>query len=309
LLHDLTPEGAGLERNHHKNNLKGNRTVKKGKENQPQVVANFSLNFNLDGRPSLSVGSGQPPAFEFNLFAVALETFKADFKDKFRQARLQYPDVEPEEVIDELFEIHQQDAEYETQQALAEGNPQKAKILQSLLQAASEAAEELVKTEVIVPLKRKVQTQSSDVDAHIRLGKAYYTIEQHTKAIESFKQAVRVNPNASEAYFNLGLVHNSLGNHTEAIESFKQMVHIDTNSAQAHTALGGAYLHKKHFQEAVKSLREAIRIEPGLPHAHYLLGLVHVQLGDKTSARDEHRSLLKLDPSMAEDLMDNIRQG
>lgn len=280
--------------------------MKKGKKNQPPVVANISFNSDPDGSPTFSSSSGQPPALEFNLFTAAIEAFKSEFIDKFHQARLQFPDAQPQELLAELFEVHQQDVEYETEQALAEGNTQKADILQSLLQAVSEAAEELVNKEVITPLKRKVQAKPDDANVHIQLGNAYYTIERYDDSIESFKRAIRLVPNAS---FSLGLAHNTLGHHTEAIEAFKEMLRIEPNSAQAHTALGGAYFHKERYQEAAKSLKEAIKIEPELPHAHYLLGLVHINLGDQASAHEEHRKLLRLDSSMAEDLLDNINQA
>jgi len=72
-------------------------------------------------------------------------------------------------------------------------------------------------------------------------------------------------------------------------------------------AQGKRALAMRQSDKAIGSLREAVQLDPGSADARYNLGLAYVLADDHQSARQQHRKLQALDPSLAS-LLDNLIQ-
>lgn len=80
--------------------------------------------------------------------------------------------------------------------------------------------------------------------------------------LEQLKRAIEINPNDVEAHVNLGNLLDDSGNRPAAIEEYRTALRLDANRAQAHRNLGIAYWRDGKLKEAEKEEREAIRLKP-----------------------------------------------
>jgi Flp pilus assembly protein TadD len=60
------------------------------------------------------------------------------------------------------------------------------------------------------------------------------------------------------------------------------------------------------YPEASAAFKAAIRLSPDDPRMHLGLGKAYVNMGEKASALEEYKILMKLNPDMANSLFDVI---
>jgi Tfp pilus assembly protein PilF len=102
-----------------------------------------------------------------------------------------------------------------------------------------------------------------------------------------------------------------LGNHSAAIQELREALVKEPSSAPyAHNLLGIEYVENKQFAEARSSFEEAVRLMPHESVNHSNLGFSLAVTGDLTSAEQEARKAIELDPenSRAKSLLDLLRR-
>ncbi|HEV2667609.1 MAG TPA: tetratricopeptide repeat protein, partial [Blastocatellia bacterium] len=68
------------------------------------------------------------------------------------------------------------------------------------------------------------------------------------------------------------------------------------------------YLIQGHLDGVITNLKSAIKLDPNYAAAYFGLGMAYSAIGDKQAAMKEYRTLKKLDPQLAQQLLSNINQ-
>jgi Flp pilus assembly protein TadD len=97
----------------------------------------------------------------------------------------------------------------------------------------------------------------------------------------------------------------------KAEKQFRRSLRINERFAEAHNNL--AYTLRKqgerHYEEALAHYNRAIELKPGLPEPYMYRGVLHIQMGNRDLALKDHKTLLSLIPSLAEELETVITEG
>ncbi|MBI4698921.1 MAG: tetratricopeptide repeat protein [Nitrospirae bacterium] len=163
-------------------------------------------------------------------------------------------------------------------------------------------------SQAIDAFKQAIRLKPDYAEAHCNLGHALYGFHRYTEAADAYKKAVEIKPGYGEAYIGLGIVSSMLGRNDEAVEALKKAVKIYPKNAEVYYNLGNIYGELKKYRDAVEALAQAVRIRPEFAEAHYNLGMAHLKSGETNLARQEYNILKKLNPDLAEDLLDQIQQ-
>jgi tetratricopeptide (TPR) repeat protein/tRNA A-37 threonylcarbamoyl transferase component Bud32 len=95
-----------------------------------------------------------------------------------------------------------------------------------------------------------------------RLGAAYQSLGDTTKALEQYQHALRIAPSAM-TYGNIGTVHYWRGDYAAAAEAYRRAVEITPTEFQAHMNLARAE-EQLHSGRAAESYRRALELTRGL---------------------------------------------
>ncbi len=141
-----------------------------------------------------------------------------------------------------------------------------------------------VHDKAIAELRRSIEINPNDPEAHYNLGVVYQEKGMPDEAIAELKRAIETNPHYARAYNNLGVIYGTKGMPDEEIAEYKKAIEIDSNLAEAHTNLGAAYVEKGMYNEGITEHRRALEIDPNNAKAHYNLGVAY---GEKATMFDE----------------------
>ena len=104
------------------------------------------------------------------------------------------------------------------------------------------------------------------------------------------------NPTDSKALFELGRLYFELEEHDKAIVEFKKAVLLDPENNWYFADLGFALLKKGDIKEAEKALLKSIEYGGKVAEVFSVLGLIRFKLGKKEDAENFLKEALKLDP-------------
>jgi protein O-mannosyl-transferase len=165
------------------------------------------------------------------------------------------------------------------------------------------------------------------------LGSALYQRKLYHLAKERFETALALRPDRARPHGGLGIVLDRLGDFEEAVHHLRIAVAQDPNDPDVLTNMGVVLANQKRYSEAMPYLERANRINPnhvpGLvtlgnalietgrpdkalgylvralalrpdePVLRYDLARAYLALGQREAARNEHDTLVKLDPERA----------
>ncbi len=165
--------------------------------------------------------------------------------------------------------------------------------------------------------------------AHLQLGRIYFTLQQYERAAESLAQ-VHGDKNANaEASYWLERTYQALGaesyaqlegsfpdswrthqlraegaalrgDRDDAIKEYQAALHLHPDAAELHEALGEFYLDNRSDPEAQGELQQAAALDPSRTKTLYLLGRLYV-LGDESEkAVPFLERALRLQPNLNE---------
>lgn len=124
--------------------------------------------------------------------------------------------------------------------------------------------------------------------------------------LERLKRALEINPNDVEAHVNLGNLLDDSGDRQGAIEEYRAALRLDANHPQAHRNLGLTYWRAGKLKEAEKEEREAVRLKPDYLAARGTLVEILIDRKDYDDAFTELRGAIELDRKSA---VDGIRSS
>lgn len=153
-----------------------------------------------------------------------------------------------------------------------------------------------------------IQIDPENPQNHYNLGITRYKMEHYDQALQAFEEAVRINPHFDLAFYNTGLVYFKQKKYKEAAKAFEKFCYINPESPDGFYNLGAAYMQLRKYDEAIEPFRKAISLKPDYDLAHYNLGLAYFAVGDRYSANLEYKTLVELNPELAERLAKIIRK-
>jgi tetratricopeptide (TPR) repeat protein len=120
---------------------------------------------------------------------------------------------------------------------------------------------------------------------------------QYVEAAATLEKVLAIKPNEALAHGKLGALYATLGDKARATEHLQAVAKYDPNSPYGFGMLGWmAYLDNRPA-EAIRQYRLADEVEPYNAKIHYQMGLAFAQQGDLSSAVDNLRQSLAIEPN------------
>src|SRR5262249_54093942 len=117
---------------------------------------------------------------------------------------------------------------------------------------------------------------------------------------------VALTPANARVYLARGLIHAQLGEQARAVDTYSRALLLETapdRLAEALTQRGWAYLKLESPRLALNDFEEAVKRRPGHAGSRCGRGLARVQLGQVVEAVHDAEAALKLDGSVAQELL------
>jgi tetratricopeptide (TPR) repeat protein len=162
--------------------------------------------------------------------------------------------------------------------------------------------------EAMASYQEALALDPNSFEAHLSLGKAYFNQGAYAEAIVSYRKALKIRPRAADAHLSLGLALSNAGKYDEAMQAFQKAKELDPGVVEAQVMTGQAYLKAGMYAQAIESFRDAVQTDQEHAQAYFNLGRAYLSVGDRGLALEQQRVLQKLDPRLADQLLDMINQ-
>jgi Flp pilus assembly protein TadD len=150
----------------------------------------------------------------------------------------------------------------------------------------------------LASLRRAVEMEGSDPEAHSALGIAYLASGESQKALDELEVASRLAPNEPERLTNLGTAYMLRGRVSEAIASYERALALQPDDARTHGDLGAAYLSDDRADRALPHLLRATSLAPRRATFLTNLGYAYQRQGQLAKAVETQRQALAIDPKL-----------
>lgn len=121
-----------------------------------------------------------------------------------------------------------------------ESNPTTREIYSRALVGRAEQLLATSPAEAETLLRKAIEVNPKNIEAHVNLGKIYIRSKDYALAIDAYQNVITLNPKLSDAFFNLAFIYASTGMYVDAEKLFMRVV-----------GLKPAYLDKALFNLAV----------------------------------------------------------
>jgi Tfp pilus assembly protein PilF len=129
-------------------------------------------------------------------------------------------------------------------------------------------------------LRRAVNADPRDPDAHYNLGCVLQQLQRHEEALESYAKALDLDPGFAEAHNNGGNVLQALGRHEESLVHYDRAIAANPGYVVAYNNRGNALKAIARYGEAIASYRKALELDPQNAEARHFIALIRLSLGD-----------------------------
>lgn len=156
--------------------------------------------------------------------------------------------------------------------------------------------------------------QPKDIEVYIRLGSAFYDMQDYENALIVYRRALELEPENAQIHCNLGYLYWGMENITEAIAEYNLSIKYDPDYAITHNNLGVIYLDDLvHINQAKECFERAIEKDPNYALAHYNLARTLAVKGEKIEAAKYYQMALdinsiteEIDPEEIQDRLNNL---
>jgi tetratricopeptide (TPR) repeat protein len=162
--------------------------------------------------------------------------------------------------------------------------------------------------EAIAELRRAVAARPDFWGNHASLGYAYMKTGRHREATEAYATITRLQPDNSRGFQMLGTAYQNLGDNRRALENYQRAIELAPDTF-AWSNLGTLHYDEGRFREAASAYEQAVRIGPPSAATHRNLGDAYERLGDTDKARQAYvkavalsREALAVNPQDAQTL-------
>jgi tetratricopeptide (TPR) repeat protein len=143
--------------------------------------------------------------------------------------------------------------------------------------------------------KKAIQINPDYIDAYLKIGDCYCTMNQFEEALIYYQKVLNINPNII-AYNNIGHCYISLKQYANAIPFLLKAQEMKSD-ATVLTNLGVCYFELKQPQKAMKYYKEAIAENKDYYHAYYNMGNTFLYLKQYDYAIDCYEKVVHINPA------------
>jgi TolB-like protein/predicted Ser/Thr protein kinase len=119
--------------------------------------------------------------------------------------------------------------------------------------------------------------------------------ELSLKAVDLLRRAIQLNPSNAQAHSWLGGALNVLGRADEAIRSMQEALRLEPDSAEAHQTMARVlWMGKGKVPEAIDHLRQSIALNPEAGYSYLQLSFLEAINGDLDAAEESARHAISL---------------
>ncbi len=128
------------------------------------------------------------------------------------------------------------------------------------------------------------------------LGGILVQLGRNQEGLEPLRKAVEIDPSDFDAHNNLGIALNRLGKNKEAETSYQRALKIKPDLAQIHNNLGTTLFDAGRKQEALTCYQRAVKLNPEFADAYANLGNTHYALQNLEQAKEAYEQSLQRKP-------------
>ncbi len=125
--------------------------------------------------------------------------------------------------------------------------------------------------EIVGGIRKVLETDRRNVDAHLLMGKIYADMGLYDKALRKGLDALEIHDLCAEAYVFMGSVYYKTGDKEKAVASFKKAIFLDGKSILSHYYLGNLYKDSNLTGQAIKEYKNVIHISETNPEGEKCL--------------------------------------
>ena len=155
-------------------------------------------------------------------------------------------------------------------------------------------------TDALYAVKKAVELDSGDSQAHNGLGVILEELERFDEAEASYRKAILLKPDDCGTHYNLGNAMRKRKKYAEAAAAYQQAIAVMPNYAEAHSNLGITLQELGRLDASEASCRQAIAITPDYADAHYNLGIALQALGRSEEAKVSYMQATALKPDFVD---------
>jgi tetratricopeptide (TPR) repeat protein len=153
-----------------------------------------------------------------------------------------------------------------------------------------------------------VDTDASNVRAHVVLGRALLALQEKELAKSQFEAAVALEPSFANGYL-LASTELALQDDKGAGKIFREMLQGFGDTAEIHLQFGQAYATSDYPELAIVEFKKAIAKDDSLAHAHYSLGAAYMQNMGEMSYPDAAQEFQKELRKRPDDFLSHLELG
>ncbi len=151
--------------------------------------------------------------------------------------------------------------------------------------------------EAALEFNKAIAQDKYNSEAYNGLAKSYLSLNQNSKAEDTYKQAINLKPSYWVGYNDLGVFYYMNGKYNKALEYFKKVVELTPNNIFGLNNLGSVYIYLEKWSDAKTAFKHLINIKPDYG-AYSNLGSIYFFHDENfRAAADMFMKALKLDSS------------
>ena len=147
--------------------------------------------------------------------------------------------------------------------------------------------------------RRAIQLQTDYAPAHLCLGDALESQEEHTAALEEYRSAARLNPQSAGAFLGAAIAYAGLGDSANSLRLAKTAARLDPSNVWSHRFLGRVYFNGGEYGAAVDECNRAVQLVDDDIETELRLGDAHDRIREYREAWSAYTRAVTLDPRNA----------
>lgn len=160
----------------------------------------------------------------------------------------------------------------------------------------------LEKGDTLSGIKNLMKATAQDnqyFDAWVRLALIYQN-KQDQLSEGYFKNALRINPKSKAVWYLIGYFYQERGDYPNAIAAYDSVLKIDARFRDAIYNKGYiAMIIEEDYDKAIGFFSQSLQVSPGWTDALYNRGYANELKGEIEKAREDYKTVLKIDPQYA----------
>ncbi|KPA10235.1 hypothetical protein MHK_009549 [Candidatus Magnetomorum sp. HK-1] len=169
----------------------------------------------------------------------------------------------------------------------------KQEILAKLIEESFSYQQKHQHAKAIPVLKKMIEIEPDNSDAHHFLGVSYMEKKDYSKAILELEYAIKLSPKLDYYYCNLGLAYWKNKQLQKAIDCFKKGMEINSNNKFMHFNLAQVLFDKDKIKESLEECYKLIDKYPNYSAIFFLFILIEYRLCKKNIVLKELNKVIK----------------